>query len=679
MKIQSLQISNILSFKYYEDITSAPKIEFEDGMNILIGQNGAGKSTALEVINFIFKKVLFTPVNRNQDQYDRRKNVASASENKNIIRKTEEASYAGFRLDPNWNTPDMPQKIRMEIELDSIDEENLKSLESIRKVLTEISSLYSNEDISNFNLAERNISLTVTLNRVNNTFSSAFSPNADDPGILYLRKYNFYKEIIYLHNIEFPENPLPNLYETFVLIGGYRNYNAFTPSVSLSSQLAQTQIQNVKLNEVQKSNNANDQNEPSIFNLVRLRIADKHYDAYGNGTTAEEAVELANEEPFLVRINEKLTLVNLKIIIQLSDKQKWNYSIEFFDTKRNKPLLDINSLSAGQKAIIHLVFEAYGRGDLKGGVVIIDEPEIHLHYQFQYEYLRIINEINKQQNCQYILVTHSESLINSNTINKVKRFALDSDNYTYFKSPLIEENQKNLIKILDNTRSTYAFFSKKIVLVEGDSDRYFFKALFQEMKPELNQEIAILDIGGKDNYQKWYDFFISFGLKVYFIGDFDNVLTLPINGNVLIDPHEKNSITQTLKQAKLEALSETQSDNFKQSCNELISDPEFNTKPKLASWKAVIDQFVNIVKVTNQETVNGIKSEHTDIDTKIESGYSSGIFILKNGSIEEYIGVKHANLNDFILFCESNLKNWLSTNDQKVNEIKCIVETIAND
>ena len=679
MKIQSLQISNILSFKYYEDIESAPEIGFEDGMNILIGQNGAGKSTALEVINFIFKKVLFTPVSRNQDQYDRRKSVASASENKNIIRKNEESSYAGFRLDPNWNTPEKPQHIRMQIELDSIDEENLKALESNRTILAEFSALYSNEDISNFNLAERKISLTVSLNRANNTFSVAFSPNADDPGILYLRKYNFYKEVIYLHNIENPENLLPNLYETFVLIGGYRNYNAFTPSVSLSSQLAQAQIQNVKMSEVQKSNNANDQNEPSIFNLVRLRIADKHYDAFGNGTTPAEAVRLANAEAFLLRINEKLALVNLKIVIQLTDKQKWNYSIEFFDTKRNKPLSDINSLSAGQKAIIHLVFEAYGRGDLKGGVVIIDEPEIHLHYQFQYEYLRIINEINKEQTCQYILVTHSESLINSQTINKVKRFALDNDNYTYVKSPTIEKNQKNLIKILDNTRSTYAFFSKKIVLVEGDSDRYFFKAVFQEMKPELNQEIAILDIGGKDNYQKWRDFFSSFGLKVYFIGDFDNVLTLPIDGAILIDQAQKSSITESLKETKLASIDQVKIKKFTESCFELTSDSEFSTKPKFAPWKSVIDQFINFVKVTNQETVNEIKSKHTDIESKIESGYPHGLFILKYGAVEEYIEVSHGNLGEFIIFCENNLINWLKTENPKVYEIKKIVEMISSD
>jgi predicted ATP-dependent endonuclease of OLD family len=89
-----------------------------------------------------------------------------------------------------------------------------------------------------------------------------------------------------------------------------------------------------------------------------------------------------------------------------------------------------------------LVFEAYGRGDLKGGLVIIDEPEIHLHYQFQSEYLRVIEKLNQEQGCQYILVTHSESLINSETINNVVRLSLDDSGYTLINQPQITTAQK---------------------------------------------------------------------------------------------------------------------------------------------------------------------------------------------------------------------------------------------
>jgi predicted ATP-dependent endonuclease of OLD family len=191
----------------------------------------------------------------------------------------------------------------------------------------------------------------------------------------------------------------------------------------------------------------------------------------------------------------------------------WQYTFQFYDIRRDRPIGDINSLSAGQKAIIHLVLEAYGRGELKGGVVIIDEPEIHLHYQFQHEYLQVIRDLNRVQECQYILVTHSEALINSSTINSVRRFALSADGHTEVYSPTLTADQKSLIKILDNTRSTYAFFAKKVVLVEGDTDRYFIRAALQERHRQLDQQIAVLHIGGKGEFTKWRGLFSSFGLN----------------------------------------------------------------------------------------------------------------------------------------------------------------------
>src|SRR6267378_1558441 len=102
MKIKELQISNILSFKYYENIADATKIIFDENLNLIIGENGAGKSTALEVINFIFKRVLFTQFNVNQDFYSR-KDTITLPERKQIIAPANINNYNGFRLDPNWN------------------------------------------------------------------------------------------------------------------------------------------------------------------------------------------------------------------------------------------------------------------------------------------------------------------------------------------------------------------------------------------------------------------------------------------------------------------------------------------------------------------------------------------------------------------------------------------------
>ncbi len=614
MKIKSLRVSNILSFKHHDDVANAEQIVFEDGLNIIIGENGAGKSTALEVVNFLFKRVLYKQFNVNQDLYSR-KSTVTAEDRKQILTPANAQTYSGFRLEPNWNTEDKDQKIRLEIKLDAID---LQNLQHIKDNQTSLNTLlpYTVRALTGLTAHQENYTLDITLNKSTQTFSVVFHQGAHDFGFEYLSDYNFYKELIEIYNIEHPTTPIAPLYESFTLISSYRNYHAFDTSITLRDQLPSQQMQQIKTRDFSKSLNANDQGEPSIFGLVRLRVAEKHFSLIAGKMDDAECEKQANELPFIISINKKLKLINLECKIRLIDLRTWQYAFEFLDMRRNKKLNDINSLSAGQKAIIHLVFESYGRGDLKGGVVIIDEPEIHLHYQFQNEYLQVIRELNKEQSCQYILVTHSEALINSSTINQVKRFSLTADGYTAIKAPTLTTEQRILIKILDNTRSTYAFFAKKVLLVEGDTDRYFFKSIIQEKYPELDQEIAVLETNGKGNHQEWSALFTSFGLSVYGINDLDFAIDC-------FYPADKGQSVKTPAE------------------------------------------------------VTAFKARNTDWETKIDGEYVNKMYILKNGDLEHYLSITKG-LTETIDFCNNQLTTYLAddANPESI-EIREIVRQVT--
>jgi predicted ATPase len=617
MKIVSLQLSNILSFKYFDNIQNAEKVSFDDDLNIIIGENGSGKSTALEVINFLFRRVLYKQYNLNQDLYTQRSRI-NAEQQRQILLPADNNYYSGFRLDPNWNTEDRQQVIRVAIKLDDIDRRNLDCLQNKKDTLISWIGRYTTRGGINASTYSEIYTLDITLNRSGQTFSVQTHDCLQDSGFDYLTDYNFYKEAISLYNSENPEDSIETLYESFTLISSYRNYHTFNTSISLQNGHPATQIQQIRSTDYQRSLNNNDNNEPAIFGLVRLRVAEKHFDLISQKMSDIECENAANALPFMTEINKRLCIVNLMCKIKLLDLRTWQYSFEFFDLRRNKSIADINSLSAGQKAITHLVFEAYGRGDLKGGLVIIDEPEIHLHYQFQHEYLQVIQELNKDQNCQYILVTHSESLINSATISNVRRFSLNTDGYTEIRFPHITAEQKVLIRILDNTRSTYAFFAKKVVLVEGDSDRYFFKAVIQCLHQRLDQEIAILHVAGKKELAHWTTLFEEFGLSVYRIADFDYVYDL------------------------------------------FYSDGSRNS-PKLKT----------------AEDISSFKVQHPCWEAQIDSEYAKKTFILKNGDLEYYLDIHKKNLGTVIEFCNNRLPQYLQDDsDPKSIEVREIVRQI---
>jgi predicted ATPase len=615
MKIKSLKISNVLSFKYVANIALASEISFQDNLNIIIGENGAGKSTALEIINFLFKRIIFKQYNVNQDLY-RQRLTLRVTDKKQILTPANNQNYKEFRLEPNWDSETQSQIIRISIKLDSIDIQNIENLKTNISKISTIGGSYTDKGFSTAYDYKTEYTFDVTLNRESGNFSVVLASGPQDFGYEYITEYNFYKELIEFYNLENPTITIPQLYESFTLISSYRNYHSFNSSISLRDQYPSQQIQQIKDQDFFKSLNANDQAEPSIFSLVRLRVAEKHFGLISDKLSEKECEEMANLLPFVISINKRLKIINLECRIKLLELRTWQYTFEFYDLRRNKTLNDINALSAGQKAITHLVFEAYGRGDLKGGVVIIDEPEIHLHYQFQNEYLQIVRELNKEQNCQYILVTHSEALINSSTISEVKRFSLDSNGYTEIKSPILTTDEKTLIKVLDNTRSTYAFFSKKVLLVEGDTDRYFFKSIITEKFPDLEQIIAVLYMGGKGGYNEWSKLFKSFGLSVYAICDLDFLINTSY-------PADKGK------------------------------------------------------RIKSATEVADFKARNTDWETKIEEKYLDNIYILKNGDLEHYLSLSKKGLTETIDFCNNSLTTYLRDDTNlESKEIRFIIEKI---
>jgi predicted ATP-dependent endonuclease of OLD family len=142
VRIDFLQISNVLSFKFAADVAEAHKIVFDNGLNIIIGENGAGKSTALEIINFLFRRVIYRQFSINREIFDRRR-TAAVEERRQVLVPSNQQSFSGFRLEPNWDSEDQEQRIRIALQLDEIDKENIRNIRTHFAKITHATSLYS--------------------------------------------------------------------------------------------------------------------------------------------------------------------------------------------------------------------------------------------------------------------------------------------------------------------------------------------------------------------------------------------------------------------------------------------------------------------------------------------------------------------------------------------------------
>ena len=612
MKVNYLQLSNILSFKYEEDINSAFKIEFDPDLNIIIGGNGSGKSTALEAMNFAFTRVLFKYCEFRDYNFslsgENRRNVLVIDDRSNNI--------SGLRLQPNWSSESKPQRIRISFTLDDVDKTNMSHIANnythIKNIFEEYSHIEFPIDFMPID-GDINIIMDVILSYKEDAYTVEYTGSTPAYVQFYLEYYQAINEAIAMHNNKHADHIKP-LGSTFSMLSAFRNYNTFSLQTSLRSNPT-NQLREIRRDSSYRSSHDQSGSEPAIFNIVKLKLGEEYLNFLKGKKDIDEAKDSVNNLNMVNDINKKLELLNLKFYIELTDLRTWSYEFRFYDTKNERNLGDINSLSAGQKSIVHLIFEAYGRDDVDGGLVVIDEPEIHLHYQFQFEYLKILEKLAKEQDIQYIIVTHSEGFISNKTIEHVKRFSLNEERNSVVYVPEITEDQKGLIKILNNTQAARVLFLDKVLLIEGQDDEYFFRDVVKRLQPEISQDISIYETRGKDNIPSFKSFFESFGLKVYVIKDLD------------------------------------------------------------ATGKDFYNSTVSF-RNTGEAGIIRYRRDHPDLDEKIELKYPSCEFYLKKGAIEQYTGKKKG-IDHVIDFCENEMGNFLKSDDDRAKEIRKIIEIIS--
>lgn len=631
MRVNYLQLSNILSFKYEEDINNAFKIEFDPDLNIIIGENGSGKSTVLEAMNLVFTRALFKrTTNKYNDNptYIMYGKQTTVEVDNNYSNRT-----LGLRLQPNWNSEKEQQNVRISITLDDIDRDNIDHIVNNHSHIEKILNSYSTIKVPKFSALDRDVNVDIniifqhTKYEADATYEVIYDNSVPEHVQFYLEYYHAINEAIDIHNQENTNDIIEPLGSTFSMLSAFRDYSNFDYQTSLytGSDPLDNTLKNAKNRLVPSSINERPSGEPAIFNFIKLKLGEKHLRLIQEGKNIDDATVAINSLPLITNINEKLKLLNLKLSIKPTNIRTWSYEFRFQDTKNNRELGDINNLSAGQKSILHLIFEAYGQGELKGGLIIIDEPEIHLHYQFQSEYLKILEELADKQGIQCILVTHSEGFISNKTIEHVKRFSLDEERNSVVCVPNIREGQKKLVEILNNTQAARVLFLDRVLLVEGQDDEYFFRAVIKKLHPDLSQNITVYGVRGKDSISSFKSFFESFGLTVYLIKD--------------LDATGKDFYNSTV--------------SFK-----------YDKQTKRAGLdKCKIDKYRN---------------EHPDLDEQIESRYPFGEFYLKKGAIEQYTG-KLKGIEHVIDFCENEMDNFLKSDDDKAKEIRKIIGLIAGD
>jgi len=235
-----------------------------------------------------------------------------------------------------------------------------------------------------------------------------------------------------------------------------------------------------------------------------------------------------------------------ELIIERNPNPLAKYKKIFEDLLPGKKLMDINpaqpkefqyqdetgqtlnfrSLSSGEQEVIKVLFDV-ARKEIRHSIIIVDEPELHLHPTLTFKLIEALKSIGEHTN-QFIFLTHSADLI-STYYSTGNVYFIDSaqtgTNQAHRLSDL-NHSHHELVQLIGENLGLFAV-GKKIVFVEGESssiDRLTYHKIALSVKPELKISPvgSVVNIGALKTVEEQLRNSV-FGLDMYMLRDRDGL------------------------------------------------------------------------------------------------------------------------------------------------------------
>lgn len=161
-------------------------------------------------------------------------------------------------------------------------------------------------------------------------------------------------------------------------------------------------------------------------------------------------------------------------------------------------VIDLDSLSSGEKNVV-LTFLLVSRTVHQGGIVLFDEPELHLNPSVSRDMLSfMISEYAVSKDVQFVMCTHSPEIVS-------EAFSSEHCNLLHLKSAdeISRVGRRALDEYADalqrlGTSVTDSMMYKGTILVEGPDDVEFLKAAF----PDLTGGFKLSAVGGRTGVEQ---------------------------------------------------------------------------------------------------------------------------------------------------------------------------------
>ncbi len=199
----------------------------------------------------------------------------------------------------------------------------------------------------------------------------------------------------------------------------------------------------------------------------------------------------------------------------------------------NGQMLSFNSLSSGEQEIVKVIFDV-ARKDIKHSIIIVDEPELHLHPTLTFKLVETLKTIGDHTN-QFIFLTHSADLISTyySTGNVYFIDSIQSGSNQAHKLSELNHSHKEVVKLIGENLGLFAV-GKRLVFVEGEESS-IDHLTYHKIGQKYLKEAKFVSVGSVENLLTLNAFETQirnsiFGINFYMIRDRDGLSDSQING-----------------------------------------------------------------------------------------------------------------------------------------------------
>jgi len=597
--IRKLSIENVRSF------LDRREISLDGNISILIGPNGGGKTNLLDTLVGMLRRHIFnapyyaaTPTIDEPDRWEMRYND---SLNQLTFEKHSMARGLG-------------QAIELELEVSAQDVDNMRAIQvdadELRSSLNRKYYPDPWQGVENWDVSKIVAGQRVTAVWRSGSLQQPTEKAAQD-FLAYLHVFEgdntlraqAGKASLQLPMIYLPVNRAANGFSSAVGLSGYNDHEQKRSSDAASSR-GGSNIVSLAIGRMAQR--------------FRLLQEDSNVDAPTEFRKDKNLQELSAELKALGYTWELVTVDPL------------NNSYDVRLTKQESSFL-VSAASSGERELLTYLFAIFAL-NVRNAVIIVDEPELHLHPRWQTALFALFEKLSKSTGNQFIIATHSPTFISPASIQYVSRVYSENQRSNIVRlSSASLPNAKHLFNIVNSENNERMFFTDTVVLVEGLHDRIVFERVLNIVakKHTLNApSVEIVSVGGKGlflAYQQLLDA-CKVGWKVVADRDYiEQIGDETVKAFFALDAGEiKKDVIDNAKSLDGAALVE-----------------RIDKAIKTGDWTDAKDlwAYIKSRRVRLKDKLN--ENERAILSAFIEQKKAEGIYLLSRGDLEDYLPAGH--------------------------------------